>query len=74
MMDRLPVSERLLVVEETLRKIRVEDTSGSASIKENEGENFPHPILRLSGIWSDKIADDFRSILAEGDKVDLDEW
>lgn len=75
MMDSLPVAERLLVVEETLRKIRVNTSKPtSSSNKAGVASNYSHPVFAFAGIWTEEEADEFSTILTEGDKIDYDEW
>lgn len=84
MMESLPVGERLFVVEETLRKIRTADADSLKAVSPDElianispektQKPYKHPFLSLAGTWSDADAEEFNKILAEGDKIDYDEW
>jgi len=72
-MESLPVGERLLVVEETLRKIRVSSTI-PAVILTPPVKKYNHPILELAGIWTEEEANEIETIIEEGNTIDYDEW
>lgn len=73
MMDSLPVGERLLVVEEPLRKIRVEASVPAITIP-LPVKKYNHPILELAGIWTDEEANEIEKAIEEGNTIDDDEW
>lgn len=74
MINGFPVPERLLIIEQALKKIREEEVAGKAKEDSDEGVNYEHPILSLAGILSEEEANEMRIAIEESRKIDKDEW
>ncbi|MEM9527920.1 MAG: hypothetical protein AAGA31_15000 [Bacteroidota bacterium] len=70
MMDSLPVAERLLVVEETLRKIRITEVDPPESAKPVSKHWFS-PFI---GSIDDNTYEEYQQALLDTSKIDEDGW
>ena len=68
LMKELSLTERLLIVEETLRNIREESSRKKVSTEEEP------TILKLAGIIDQDEASVFKNAIEESRKVDINGW
>lgn len=70
------------IVTEPTEKGRLKEFSGSITDADaedmllalKEPAPYKHPFLQLAGTWTDQEAEEFKAILADGDKIDYDGW
>lgn len=69
--DKYSLSEKFLVVEQTMRKIKEQSNVLEAKNKDEVPENR---FSKFVGVLTDDEADAFEEALAECRKIDSDEW